>query len=259
MKMDLHCHVKEGSVDSGVTVEEYIAKLETLGYEGMLITDHDTYDGYRYWGKNLKGNKYQNFVVLKGIEYDTVDGGHILCIMPEGVDLKLLELRGLHVADLIDFVHRHGGVLGPAHPYGPRFMSFMHTRAFKKTPELLDQFDFIETYNAAEDEESNVEAKELAEQLDKPGTGGTDSHRLDSVGYAYTELPKPVATESDLISLIHENVKFETGGRHYPHTTKDKLGKWNNVLVYGYWPYNEACTWLRKGQRRKQSKKENML
>ncbi len=259
MKMDLHCHVKEGSIDSGVSVEDYIAKLQTLGYDGMLITDHDTYDGYRYWGKYIKGEKYQNFVVLKGIEYDTLDGGHILCIMPEGVDLKLLEIRGLHVADLIDFVHRHGGILGPAHPYGPRFMSFVHSKAFRTSPELLEQFDFIEDYNAAEDEESNQAAKELAEKLDKPVTGGTDSHRLDSIGYAWTELPEPVSCESDLIALIRKNTKFETGGRHYPHTTKDKLGALNNILVYGYWPYNEALALIMKGQRRKQARIENQI
>ncbi len=259
MKMDMHCHVKEGSIDSGVSVEDYIAKLISLGYDGMLITDHDTYNGYRYWGKNIKGEKYEDFVVLKGIEYDTLDGGHILCIMPEGVDLKLLEVRGLHVADLIDFVHRHGGVLGPAHPYGPRFMSFVHTKAYRKTPELLEQFDFIETFNSAEDEESNREAKELAVQLNKPGLGGTDSHRLDSIGYAYTEVPHPVSSESDLIALIHENAAFETGGRHYPHTTKDKLGELNNILVYGYWPYNEALALLYKGERRKLAKIENMM
>ncbi len=259
MKMDMHCHVKEGSIDSGVGVEEYIKSLMDQDYQGMLISDHDTYNGYRYWEKNLKGKSYQDFVVLKGIEYDSLDGGHILCILPEGVDLKLPELRGLHVADLIDFIHRHGGVLGPAHPYGPRFMSFMHTKAYRKTPELLEKFDFIETFNSAEDDESNQAAKELAVTLDKPGLGGSDSHRPDSVGYAYTELPKPVSTESDLIALIHENAKPTTGGRHYPHTTKDKLGKWNDVLVYGYWPYNEACALLDKGRRRKTAKRENMM
>lgn len=41
----------------------------------MLISDHDRYDGYRCWRKNIHGKKYKDFVVLKGVEYDTVDGG----------------------------------------------------------------------------------------------------------------------------------------------------------------------------------------
>ena len=52
----------------------------------MVITDHDTYNGYRYWKENIKGKKHTDFVVLKGIEYDTRDAGHILVIMPEGVE-----------------------------------------------------------------------------------------------------------------------------------------------------------------------------
>ncbi len=33
-------------------------------------------------------------------------------IMPEGVKIRLLEMRGMPLALLIDLVHRNGGVLG---------------------------------------------------------------------------------------------------------------------------------------------------
>ncbi len=63
-------------------------------------------------GKRIsKGKKHTDFVVLKGIEYDTRDAGHILVIMPEGVKIRLLEMRGMPLALLIDLVHRNGGVL----------------------------------------------------------------------------------------------------------------------------------------------------
>ena len=42
----------------------------------------------------MKGKVHTDFVVLKGIEYDTRDAGHILVIMPEGVKMRLLEMRG---------------------------------------------------------------------------------------------------------------------------------------------------------------------
>ena len=93
-EIDMHCHVKEGSIDSKVGVEEYITILKKHGFQGMVITDHDTYNGYRYWKENIKGKKHTDFVVLKGIEYDTRDAGHILVIMPEGVKMRLLEMRG---------------------------------------------------------------------------------------------------------------------------------------------------------------------
>ena len=69
MKIDMHCHVKEGSPDSKVSLDEYITILKANGFEGMLITDHDTYKGYRYWKNKMKGKSHEDFVVLKGIEY----------------------------------------------------------------------------------------------------------------------------------------------------------------------------------------------
>ena len=70
----------------------------------MVITDHNTYNGYRYWKHNIKGKRHTDFVVLKGIEYDTRDAGHMLVIMPEGVKMRLLELRGMRASVLIDLV-----------------------------------------------------------------------------------------------------------------------------------------------------------
>lgn len=104
MKIDMHCHVREGSVDSRVSLDEYITTLKEKGFDGMLITDHDTYHGYRHWKYHMKGKVHEDFVVLKGIEYDTLDAGHIICIMPEGVKMRLLEVKGPPVSVLIDFV-----------------------------------------------------------------------------------------------------------------------------------------------------------
>ena len=87
MKIDMHCHVKEGSIDSKVSLEDYITLLKKKGFQGMVITDHNTYNGYRYWKNHMKGKVHTDFVVLKGIEYDTRDEGHILVIMPEGVKM----------------------------------------------------------------------------------------------------------------------------------------------------------------------------
>ena len=108
MKLDMHCHTHEGSVDSKIGVEEYIRILKEKGYDGMLITDHDTYNGYRYWKEHLKGKKYKDFVVLKGIEYDTNNAGHMLVVMPENVKLRILEMRGMPLPMLLFIVHAFG-------------------------------------------------------------------------------------------------------------------------------------------------------
>lgn len=257
MKIDMHCHVKEGSIDSKVGLDEYITKLKEQGFDGMLITDHDTYKGYRHWKYDMKGKVHEDFVVLKGIEYDTCDAGHIICIMPEGVKMRLLELRGMPVSMLIDFVHRHGGILGPAHPCGGKYLSFTNTKRFYKSPEIIKRFDFIEAFNACEPAESNEGAMKLAKKYKKPGIGGSDSHKLECVGLAYTELPEYVTCETELISLIRRKVPIEAGGALYGKTTKDKMGKADKILTYSFWFYNKGGELLRRRKRKEKGQIEN--
>ncbi|GCA68001.1 hypothetical protein KGMB01110_24370 [Mediterraneibacter butyricigenes] len=256
MKIDMHCHVKEGSVDSRVSLDEYITLLKKHGFQGMVITDHDTYQGYRHWKNQLK-EKHPDFVVLKGIEYDTRDAGHILVIMPEGVKMRLLEMRGMRASVLIDLVHRNGGVLGPAHPCGEKYMSFTNTKCYYNTPELIKRFDFIEAFNACESKESNAGALKLAEKYGKVKVGGSDSHKPDCVGKGYTILPEPVTCETELISMIHRKVSFETGGTLYTKTTKEKMGRINKVLAYSFWIYNKSGELIKRSRRNKKMYVEN--
>lgn len=259
MKIDMHCHVKEGSVDSKVGMEEYIEILKEKGFQGMLVTDHNTYKGYRHWKENIKGKKHTDFVVLKGIEYDTSDAGHIIVIMPEGVKMRMLEMRGLPASVLIDFVHRNGGVLGPAHPCGDKYLSFTNTKRYFKNPELIKRFDFMEAYNACESEASNEGAAKLAAKYQKPGIGGSDAHRTECVGRGYTILPEYVTCETELISLIHQKQPVESGGIPYNKTAKDKLGKAGKILTYSFWFYNKGGGLLKSHSRKRKGKEENPI
>ena len=259
MKIDMHCHVKEGSIDSKVSLDEYITILKSKGFDGMVITDHNTYNGYRHWKNNMKGKVHTDFVVLKGIEYDTRDAGHILVILPEGVKMKLMEMRGMPVSVLIDFVHRNGGVLGPAHPCGEKYMSFANTKKYYTNPEIMKRFDFVEAYNCCESKESNDGAMRLAKKYGKVTTGGSDSHRPGCVGRAYTILPEDVTCETELISLIHKKKKFEVGGVFYDKTTKDRIGKINKVLVYSFWVYNKSGELIKRHGRTSKGKLENPI
>ncbi|MCD8217809.1 MAG: PHP domain-containing protein, partial [Clostridiales bacterium] len=104
MRFDMHCHTKEGSPDGKITLKEYVQRLKELGYDGMMVTDHNSYKAYRYYLRNKQDPVFDNFTILKGIEYDTCDAGHILVVMPESVRLPILELRGLPVRLLIEIV-----------------------------------------------------------------------------------------------------------------------------------------------------------
>ena len=247
MKLDMHCHTREGSPDSKVSLLENIDLLKQKGYHGMLISDHDSYKAYRYYEK--LSCKPEDFVVLKGIEYDTIDAGHMLIIMPSGVKLPILELRGLPVILLIEIVHHYGGIIGPAHPCGEKFLSICNTLRGKMAKNIYLKFDFIEGYNACEDADSNIRAMQLAEEYDLPCFGGSDSHKADSAGLGYTILQENINSETDLISYIRSGKSTMTGGVHYEHTTKAKLGRVNKVLVYSFWFYNKFLALLRRKAR----------
>lgn len=257
MKFDMHCHTKEGSLDGKVPIEEFIAALRDKGYDGMLVSDHDSYNGYREWLKRLKGRKFKDFVVLKGIEYDTIDAGHILIVMPETVKLKILELRGLPVQFLIDIVHKNGGILGPAHPCGERHLSITNTRKHRNQLAVMDRFDFIEGFNSCEEPESNERAQEIARQFDKPMFGGSDAHKPDCVGLGWTVFSEPVFCESDLIRLVRKrgSEACSCGGGYYAGTTKKKIGRANNILVESFWLYNHAASIWRHHKRKLELKK----
>lgn len=254
MKIDMHCHTKEGSLDGKVPISEYINILKSQGYGGMLVTDHDSYDGYRYWKHNIK-NVDKDFVVFKGIEYDTLDAGHIIVIMPENLKLRLMELRGMPVQLLIPIVHNYGGILGPAHPFGEKFMSFMNSKAYKRNPDILSEFDFIEVFNACESKMANDKALEMAKKYNLTGTAGSDSHKTESIGYAYTVIPDEIRKESQLIEYIKHRNKTECGGKIYENTSRGKLGKAKIITTYLFWIYNKFGGWSRGIQRNGKLKK----
>ena len=247
MKLDMHCHTREGSPDGKLELLENIAILKQKGYQGMLITDHNSYKAYRYY-KKLK-EKPDDFVVLKGIEYDTINAGHMLIIMPTGVNLPILELRGLPLILLIEIVHFYGGILGPAHPCGERFLSVCSTLRNKINETIYRKFDFVEGYNACEDADSNMRAMALAKKYNLPCFGGSDSHKKNCAGFGYTILQENIKNETELIQYIRAGKATLIGGRHYLHTTKAKLGKANNILVYSFWLYNKFLALFRKKAR----------
>lgn len=249
MRFDMHCHTKEGSMDGKIPISEYIQILKAKGFHGMLVTDHDSYNGFRAYRDHFK-EQYPDFVVLKGIEYDTIDAGHILVILPENVKLLLMECRGLPVRVLQEVVHRHGGILGPAHPCGERHLSITRTRAYRKNPDIMKNFDFLEAFNACESQESNSEARKLALCYNLPMFGGSDSHHPDCVGTAYTELAANITSESDLIQYIREKRNTSYGGEYYQGTVKGKIGVFNHVLVEGFWFYNRFASLYRHHKRK---------
>lgn len=241
MKFDMHCHTKAGSIDAKVPLDRYIQLLKEQGFDGMLVTDHDSYRGYRRWfmsgGQSRAAAK--DFTVLCGLEYDTRDAGHFIVILPGGIMPPILRLRGMSLKRLIVIVHTLGGILGPAHPFGTRSASAMFFKKFRKNPDLMKKMDFVEGFNTCESSQANFLAQELAKKYGKPCFGGSDSHEERYVGMAYTEIQGEITCNNDLIKAVKEGRVTGCGGQERQQTAKSKH-KEAFYSVLGFKAYNRG-------------------
>ena len=245
----MHCHTKEGSLDGKVPIEDFAATLREKGFDGMLVSDHDSYNGYRVWKKVREEGRDRGFLVLKGVEYDSIDAGHILVIMPDELKLRILEVRGLPVQLLVKIVHRYGGILGPAHPFGAKFLSAMCSEKLKRDKELIHQFDFVEAFNTCELPESNRQAGELARKYRKPAFGGSDSHRKQYVGTAYTDINYDIQNCNDFIYAVKNGYVVGCGGQEREPVRQHPA--WNLVPVGTAWKiYNHGLAVLKSHKRK---------
>ena len=247
----MHCHVKGGSIDSRVSLERFIHLLQIQDFDGMMITDHDSYRACHYWDRIKRNPLFKDFVVIRGIEYDTRDAGHFLVIMPDDVYLKVLTIRGMRLERLISIVHGNGGILGPAHPYGVRSSSAMLFSFMAKSPNIIHQFDFIETFNTCESPLSNALAHKMAIKYEKPGTGGTDAHDEQYVGMGYTDIDAQIRCNNDMIRAIKDGRIIGASGIERKETTRSRM-KDSFLGVIGFKIYNQGLSKILKPYRKHQ-------
>lgn len=256
LKFDMHCHTRYGSIDAKVRISEYVKMLSAKGYDGMLVTDHDSYRGYNRWKSENPDIKFR---VIRGVEYDTRDAGHFIVILPDGVHLKALTMRGMKVEKLINLVHQVGGIVGPAHPFGTRSSSAMLFKTLKRNRTLVKEFDFIEGFNACETETANDFSQILAKDFHKPTFGGSDSHDYEYVGMGYTLFSDDICCCDDLISAVHKaseskDNSISCGGIVRGETLKSKHAH-AFYSVYAFIAYNVSLGLLYSPLRKHRVKK----
>ena len=115
----------------------------------------------------------------------------------------------------------------------------------------------MRTFNSCENAERNIQARQLAILL-SPVFGGSDSHKTDCIGTAYTRLPENVTRSPELIALVKAKAPITYGGSIYNKTTKDKIGKVNDVLIYSFWVYNKVLGLSQVLRQRGQSRYLNL-
>jgi len=187
MIIDMHLHQRLNSSDSQLELFEAIEIAKSRGLDGICITDHDDL-GLRSMAETISIET--GFKVFVGVEIYTLDGD-LLCF---GID-KLPEER-MSAQATIDYVNAKGGITIAAHPYRH------NNRGLGDTIADVKGLGAIEAYNGRTDDFSNLKALKLAEMLNMPITGGSDSHTDFEVGSFATEFTVPVQNEIELISAI---------------------------------------------------------
>ncbi len=211
----MHTHTAPCSKCATMTPQELIDSLVAGGYNGCVLTNHFI-KGNSGIDRNLPWNEfvaqYENdyleckkialnhdLDVIFSIEEHLFDGLEILCY---GITPKFLydhpELRNDHSVETWSKALRGFGALCiQAHPF--------RDRAYIKTPRLLpiEYIDGIEVYNACNNPEANITAKEVA--LKHPNwilTAGGDTHLPESACWSGIETTTRISDEKSLVRLL---------------------------------------------------------
>lgn len=190
-EVDLHVH-SEASYDGHEPVELILEHAADIDLDAVVITDHDTIEASV---EAAELAPEYGLVGIPGVEISTADG-HLL-----GIGIEEMPPTGRPMAETVDAVRDSGGVAVVPHP-------FQRTRhgVRKRRLKGVDP-DAIETFNAwLFTGYRNRRARQYATRYGYPGVGGSDAHRLLTVGRAYTELeidaPITEITADDVVAAI---------------------------------------------------------
>ncbi|MEF8835681.1 MAG: PHP domain-containing protein [Candidatus Thermoplasmatota archaeon] len=167
MKFDLHIH-SAYSDDSDITPEEIIKTAENIGLDGIAFLDHNSLEGY-FKSKDLD----TDLIIIPAMEVSTRDG-HIMAL---GVQEEIEDR--LSIEETTERIREIGGLSIAVHPN--RLLSGLGEKKVRD-----NDWDAIEGFNSRSWAWKNEKAQKLADDMGLPVTGGSDAHRLKTIGKAFT-------------------------------------------------------------------------
>ena len=164
---DLHVH-GTGSADSRLSYKEALTRARELGLRGLAFTDHDRLSAL--------SSPFDDLVLVPGAELST-EWGDLLAI-----GIGKLPPAGLAVPDMIDNIHRQGGVAVVPHPFSEEL------RAICMNEHVLDIIGRIDGLEVTSPKRSvdNQKARRLAREHGKAVVGGSDAHSAEAMGWGFT-------------------------------------------------------------------------
>ena len=209
--IDMHLHTTKGASDSMLNPDDLIEEARRIGMTGVNITEHDRM--WESWDLAPFRKKHEGVFVSNGMEVST-DMGHILAIGLKGYESGIRRLERLReVAD------EQGAFLIVAHPFR-HFFDPVHFRREGKEPfslmpeeaAKLPVFQLvhgIEVLNGCNTPRENYFALQVAKTIGKPGTGGSDAHSTQGIGYFTAVFEEHLESPEQMLEQMH-------AGRFFP-------------------------------------------
>ena len=205
MLIEMHAHTIEGSSCSEVSLEQTVTRLKEKGFDGVLITDHESESGYRNYCS--KHSCLSDFIVLRGFEVST-RYGDMLVVLPlteTVLDITEVTEQCIHPLELVRVVHERDGVIGIAHMFRERYGCIGNqVKSMDKLEMIVKAVDFIEVVNGDASQQANDMAEIWANRFMKAKTCGSDSHTVEAIGICGTVFSVPIRSEEDLIRAIRD-------------------------------------------------------
>jgi predicted metal-dependent phosphoesterase TrpH len=197
IRIDLHVHTNY-SKDSVTDVNTVVKRIKEQGLDGYAICDHDTIRGIP---EAL--NKREDLIVIPATEI-TAKNAHIIAIDPN----ELIP-PNQSIIETVEQIHEQGATAVLAHPFClPK--SWVKITETKKA-----NLDAIEVANSMQMPYNMIckLSQRLANKLDLPATGGSDSHIPETIGNAFTIIETKSTEISDVVKAIQNgNTNYEGRG-----------------------------------------------
>ena len=202
--IDMHLHTTKGASDSMLDPDELIAEAMRVGLSGVNITEHDRM--WESWDLSPFRKKHDGIFVSNGMEVST-DMGHILAIGLKGYQSGIRRLEKLR-----EIADEQGAFLVVAHPFR-HFFDPVHFKRegkepFNLTPEQASKLPVfqlvhgIEVLNGCNTPRENYFALQVAKIMGKPGTGGSDAHSTQGIGYFAAVFDENLESQEHMVEQL---------------------------------------------------------
>ncbi|MBI4311492.1 MAG: PHP domain-containing protein [Chloroflexi bacterium] len=216
MLIDLHNHTLHLSTDSGLTLDELLARAKERGLDGVCLTEHNA-----VWQNTARleaAGQRHGLAVFRGMEVNT-QYGHVLVY-----GVRAFRNSMFNFDELCRVVESEGGVMVLAHP------QWVGVGRPPTMDIIANHFHGIEVLNGEVSNDANGYVESMAVSLGKFGTGGSDSHSIGAVGKCATLFQNPVRNEEEMVKEMR--VGRVTAVRLAPSSNGLKSLNGNNSLPH---------------------------